>query len=135
MITGMDIPIPYHLLGHTGLRIFPLALGTMTFGDQSFGQHDWGADEATSRAVFHSYLDAGGNFVDTANLYTGGQSEELLGRFVADAGVRDRVVLATKFTGPTDLSDPNAAGNGRKNIMRSLDASLRRLGTDYVDLY
>lgn len=129
----------YHLLGRTGLRVSPLALGAMTFaGDGSeaagiWGR--WGSDEETSRAVFHRYLDAGGNFVDTAVNYMGGRSEELLGTFVADAGVRDRVVLATKFTMATEPGNPNAAGNGRKNLMASLDASLRRLRTDYIDLY
>jgi aryl-alcohol dehydrogenase-like predicted oxidoreductase len=95
----------------------------------------WGSDEETSRAVFHRYLEAGGNFVDTAVNYGGGRSEELLGRFIQEAGVRDRVVLATKFTMNLAPGNPNGAGNGRKNLMASLDASLRRLQTDYVDLY
>ncbi|HEY4019294.1 MAG TPA: aldo/keto reductase [Pseudonocardiaceae bacterium] len=125
----------YRLLGRTGLRVSRLALGTMTFGEQRVGSHDWGSDEATARAVFDRYLDWGGNFVDTANTYTGGRSEELLGRFIAETGSRDRLVLATKFTMPIGRANPNLAGNGRKNIMASLDASLRRLGTDYVDLY
>ena len=125
----------YRLLGRTGLRVSRLALGTMTFGAQSVGSHDWGSDEATARAVFDRYLEWGGNFVDTANRYTGGRSEELLGRFIADTGTRDQLVLATKFTMPVDASNPNLAGNGRKNMMSALDASLRRLGTDYVDLY
>jgi aryl-alcohol dehydrogenase-like predicted oxidoreductase len=112
-----------------------LALGTMTFGEQRIGSHDWGSDEATARAVFDRYLDRGGNFIDTANAYTRGRSEELLGRFIADTHSRDRVVLATKFTSPADDSNPNLTGNGRKNIMAALEASLRRLGTDYVDLY
>ena len=125
----------YRLLGRTGLRVSRLALGTMTFGTQRIGAHDWGSDEATARAVFDRYLEWGGNFVDTANRYTGGRSEELLGRFIAESGTRDQVVLATKFTMPVENSNPNLAGNGRKNIMAALDASLRRLGTDYVDMY
>jgi aryl-alcohol dehydrogenase-like predicted oxidoreductase len=125
----------YHLLGRTGLRVSRLALGTMTFGEQRIGSHDWGSDEATARTVFDRYLEWGGNFIDTANVYTGGRSEELLGRFIAETGTRDQVVLATKFTMPADAGNPNLAGNGRKNILTALDASLRRLGTDYVDLY
>jgi aryl-alcohol dehydrogenase-like predicted oxidoreductase len=125
----------YHLLGKTGLRVSRLALGAMTFGEQNVGSHDWGADEATARSVFDRYLEWGGNFIDTANVYTGGRSEELLGRFIADTGSRDRIVLATKYSGPVPTDNPNLAGNGRKNMLASLEASLRRLGTDYVDLY
>src|SRR4051812_7808508 len=101
----------------------------------TFGGDTWGTGEDESREIFQRYLDWGGNFVDTAVNYAGGRSEELLGRFIAETGSRERIVLATKFTGSTDPTDPNAAGNGRKNIMRSLDTSLRRLGTDYIDLY
>ncbi|HEX3778761.1 MAG TPA: aldo/keto reductase [Pseudonocardiaceae bacterium] len=125
----------YHLLGKTGLRVSRLALGAMTFGEQTIGSHDWGADEATARSVFEHYLAWGGNFIDTANIYTGGRSEELLGRFIAETNSRDQVVLATKFTGARGATNPNLAGNGRKNMLAALDASLRRLGTDYVDLY
>ncbi len=121
----------YYTLGHSGLRISRLALGTMTFGN-SWG---WGADEGASRAMFDRYLAAGGNFIDTADLYTGGSSERLLGEFIGDAGVRDRVVLASKFTYNAQPGNPNAGGNGRKNIMRALEGSLRRLKTDYIDLY
>jgi aryl-alcohol dehydrogenase-like predicted oxidoreductase len=120
----------YHLLGGSGLRVSPLALGTMTFG-----QDDWGTDEDASRRVFGRYLDSGGNFVDTANVYAGGRSEELVGKFIAESRARDRVVLATKFAQTTEPGNPNSFGNGRKNIVAALDASLRRLGTDYVDLY
>jgi aryl-alcohol dehydrogenase-like predicted oxidoreductase len=123
----------YRLLGRSGLRVSPLALGAMTFGEG--GYH---AGEDAARALFRDYVDAGGNVVDTAVNYAGGRSEELLGRFMRETGSRERLVVATKFampTGPSDPSDPNARGNGRKNIMASLDASLRRLGTDYVDLY
>lgn len=121
----------YSLLGRSGLRVSPLCLGTMTFGTE----WGWGSSEETARTIFHRYLDAGGNFVDTADLYTNGRSEELLGQFMKDAGNRDSVVLATKFTFNARPGDPNAGGNGRKNILRALDGSLRRLKTDYIDLY
>src|SRR4051812_9330854 len=101
----------------------------------TFGWDDWGTNEDASREIFQRYLDWGGNFVDTAVNYGQGRSEELLGRFIAETNSRERLVLATKFAMPTDRTDPNASGNGRKNIMRSLDLSLRRLGTDYVDVY
>lgn len=120
----------YHLLGNTGLRVSPLALGTMTFG-----QPDWGTDEDASRRIFTRYLGSGGNFVDTANVYAQGRSEELVGTFIGETGTRDHVVLATKFAQPTEAGNPNSFGNGRKTIIAALDASLRRLRTDYVDLY
>lgn len=120
----------YFLLGPTGLRVSPIGLGTMTFGTGR-----WHAGEDAARAIFHRYLDRGGNFVDTADVYSGGSSEALLGRLIHETGSRDRLVLATKFGGPTDPSDPNARGNGRKHILAALDSSLRRLQTDYVDLY
>lgn len=120
----------YHLLGRGGLRVSPLALGTMTFG-----QDGWGTDEATAREIFRRYVDAGGNFVDTANVYAQGRSEEQLGTFISETGERERLVVATKFSGPTTPGDPNAFGNGRKNIIAALDASLKRLRTEYVDLY
>ena len=121
----------YYTLGRSGLRVSRLALGTMTFGD-SWG---WGADATVSRGMFDRYLSAGGNFIDTANLYTNGESERLLGRYIAESGTRDRVVLATKFSYNTEAGNPNAGGNGRKNILRAVEGSLRRLGTDYIDLY
>src|SRR5579859_208199 len=121
----------YYTLGRSGLRVSRLALGTMTFGD-NWG---WGAAEDTARAMFDRYLDAGGNFFDTADLYTEGASEELLGKFVADSGTRDRVVLSTKFSYNAQPGNPNAGGNGRKNILRAVEGSLRRLRTDYIDLY
>src|SRR5689334_18192726 len=120
----------YHLLGPTGLRVSPLGLGTMTFGTGG-----WHAGEDAARAILRRYLDRGGNFVDTADIYSGGASEDLIGRLLQETGERDRVVLATKFGGPTDPSDPNARGNGRKHILAALDASLRRLRTSYIDLY
>ena len=121
----------YTRLGSSGLRVSPLCLGTMTFGED----WGWGSNPSDSRAIFDRYLDAGGNFIDTADGYTGGRSEELLGQFMADAGNRDRVVLATKFTFVGVPGDPNACGNGRKNIYRAIEGSLRRLRTDYIDLY
>jgi aryl-alcohol dehydrogenase-like predicted oxidoreductase len=121
----------YYTLGRTGLRVSRISLGTMTFGKE----WGWGADEESSRAMFNRYLDAGGNFIDTADLYTQGTSETILGRFIAERKARDQVVLATKFTHNQQPGNPNAGGNGRKNMVRALDASLKRLGTDYVDLY
>ncbi|WP_114238414.1 aldo/keto reductase [Dyella sp. C9] len=121
----------YYTLGRSGLRVSRLALGTMTFGD-NWG---WGAAEDTARAMFDRYLEAGGNFIDTADLYTDGASEELLGRFIADSASRDRVVLSTKFSYNAQPGNPNAGGNGRKNILRAVEGSLRRLRTDYIDLY
>jgi aryl-alcohol dehydrogenase-like predicted oxidoreductase len=121
----------YALLGRSGLKVAPLCLGTMTFGTE----WGWGADLEGCRAMLRRYLEAGGNFVDTADGYTGGRSEEILGQLLVESGERDRVVLATKFTFSARPGDPNAGGNGRKNVLRALDGSLRRLRTDYVDLY
>ncbi|GAB3159802.1 aldo/keto reductase [Amycolatopsis stemonae] len=124
----------YYLLGRSGLRVSRLALGTMNFGTGGFhAAYGKTADEV--RPIFRKYLDEGGNFLDTADFYTAGESETILGRLVAEAGVRDRVVLTTKFTNSVDPGDPNAGGNGRKHLVRALEASLRRLGTDYVDLF
>lgn len=130
----------FRTLGRSGLVVSPLALGTMTFGTDR-----WGADEATSRQVFEAYRAAGGNFVDTADIYSGGESERLVGRFIKEMDARDDIVLATKFGFNGSASplaatqagsgNPNAGGAGAKNIHRALDASLQRLGTDYVDLY
>jgi aryl-alcohol dehydrogenase-like predicted oxidoreductase len=121
----------YVTLGRSGLRVSPLALGTMTFGTE----WGWGSEPAVARQVFDRYVDQGGNFLDTADAYTNGKSEELVGQFIDERGLRERVVLATKFTFNADPSNPNAGGNGRKNIYRALEGSLRRLKTDYVDLY
>lgn len=121
----------YNTLGRSGLRVSPLCLGTMTFGTE----WGWGAEENVSRSLFNRYLEAGGNFIDTADGYTGGKSEELVGKFIVEGGLRDRVVLATKFTFNAEPGNPNAGGNGRKNIYRALHGSLRRLQTDYIDLY
>lgn len=120
----------YRTLGRSGLIVSPMALGAMTFGKAR-----WGSSEADSRAVLDAYLEAGGNFVDTADIYTEGRSEEILGAYTADRSLRDRLVLATKFTWNRDPGNPNAGGSGRKNIHRAIDASLKRLRTDYVDLY
>ncbi len=121
----------YYTLGRSGLRVSRLALGTMTFGDD----WGWGAEEHTCRELFDAYVEAGGNFFDTADLYTNGRSEELLGKFIADRGIRDKAVITTKFSYNAEPGNPNAGGNGRKNILRAVDGSLRRLGTEYIDLY
>ncbi|WP_299328876.1 aldo/keto reductase [Parasphingopyxis sp.] len=121
----------YYTLGNSGLKVSRLALGTMTFGDD----WGWGADDAASRQIFDAYVEAGGNFFDTADLYTEGNSERMLGQYIKDAGIRDRAVIATKFSYNAESGNPNAGGNGRKNIMRAVEGSLERLGTDYIDLY
>ncbi len=118
----------YRLLGNSGLRVSELALGAMTFGTE-----DWGADQAESRRVYDGFREAGGNFIDTANVYSAGRSESFLGEFIADE--RERIVLATKYTGITRGRDVNASGNSRKNMMDAVHASLTRLRTDYIDLY
>ena len=130
----------FRSLGRSGLVVSSVALGTMTFGPG-----DWGADEETSRAIFEAYRAAGGNFVDTADVYSGGESERLVGQFIRESGSRDEIVLSTKFGFNSSASpltatqagggNPNAGGAGAKNIHRALDGSLRRLGTDYIDLY
>ena len=117
--------------GRSGLVVSPLALGTMTFGTPR-----WGSPDAVSAAIFDAYVDAGGNFIDTADVYAGGRSEELLGGFIADRKLRDRPVLATKFSfHGGEAGNPNGGGNGRKNLHRALHGSLRRLRTDCIDLY
>ena len=120
----------YSTLGKSGLIVSPLALGTMTFGNPS-----WGSPDDVSERIFHTYLDQGGNFVDTADIYSGGRSEELVGSFIRQSASRDRIVLSTKFGFNAEAGNPHAGGNGRKNIHRALESSLRRLGTDYIDLY
>lgn len=121
----------YTTLGRSGLRVSPIALGTMTFGTE----WGWGADQTTAQRLFDLYVDAGGNFVDTADLYTAGTSEAWLGQFIAERGLRDRMVVATKYSYNSETGNPNAGGNHRKNLMRALDGSLKRLKTDYIDLY
>lgn len=119
----------YKLLGRTGLRVSELCLGTMTFGE-SWG---WGAGADECGRILDRFAEAGGNFVDTANYYTNGESERILGQLVR--AERDRWVLGTKYTLNGDPDDPNAGGAHRKSLTRALDASLERLGTDYVDVY
>ncbi len=121
----------YVLLGKSGLRVSPLCLGTMTFGTE----WGWGCTEDAARGILERYLDAGGNFIDTAEKYTEGRSEEMLGRLLQESQARERIVLASKFSFNSVIGDPNAGGNGRKNILRSLESSLRRLRTDYIDLF
>src|SRR5215831_6645853 len=121
----------YITLGRTGLRVSPLCLGAMTFGTE----WGFGAEENVSREMFNRFIDAGGNFVDTADGYNNGHSEELTGKFIGERKLRDFVVLATKFTFGGAQGNPNAGGNGRKNIYRALEGSLRRLNTDFIDLY
>jgi aryl-alcohol dehydrogenase-like predicted oxidoreductase len=118
----------YKLLGPSGLRVSELCLGTMSFGD-AWG---FGAGEEESHRILAAYAEAGGNFIDTANKYHEGQSEEIVGTFLGSE--RDRWVLASKYTLAMRDRDPNAAGNSRKNMRQSVEASLRRLRTDYLDL-
>jgi aryl-alcohol dehydrogenase-like predicted oxidoreductase len=128
-MTSLD---SYITLGHSGLRISPLTLGTMTFGED----WGWGASPHTCEAILAEYLDHGGNVVDTANIYTNGHSEKIVGDFfAAKPGLRDRVVLSTKFFANLYPGDPNGGGGGRKALIAQLEQSLRRLQTDYVDLY
>src|ERR1700722_14974340 len=119
----------YRLLGNSGLRVSEAALGAMTFGDE----WGWGSAKDEARKVYDAFREAGGNFVDTANFYTNGTSESFLGEFMK--GHRQSVVMATKFTMSAPGTDPNAAGNQRKNMVQSVEASLKRLQTDYIDLY
>ena len=119
----------YRPLGRSGLLVSPLALGTMTFGTPR-----WGLDEAGSRAVFDRYVELGGNFIDTADVYAGGRSEEMIGAFVAAHSARDRMVIATK-SGFATGRGYHAGGNGARHITASVEGSLRRLGTDFIDMY
>ncbi|PVU83116.1 alcohol dehydrogenase [Cellulomonas sp. WB94] len=124
----------YVKLGSTGLEVSRLALGCMSFGDPSSGAHPWTLDEDTSRPLIRQAVEAGITFFDTANVYSGGTSEEIVGRALADFTRRDEIVLATKVHGRMH-DGPNGAGLSRKAILAEIDHSLRRLGTDYVDLY
>jgi len=122
----------YVTLGNSGLRVSPFCLGTMTFGED----WGWGSSAAESEAILARFLECGGNFIDTANVYTKGHSEKLIGDFIGpDRHKRDRVVIATKFFGNLFPGDPNGGGAGRKTIVSSCEQSLRRLQTDYIDLY
>jgi aryl-alcohol dehydrogenase-like predicted oxidoreductase len=122
----------YVTLGRSGLRVSPFCLGTMTFGED----WGWGSTPAESEAILSEYLERGGNFIDTANLYTNGHSEKIIGDFFAQRKARrDRSIIATKFFGNLYPGDPNGGGAGRKAIMEQCEQSLRRLQTDYIDLY
>ena len=120
----------YVTLGRSGLIVSPFCLGTMTFGNDR-----WGSPDEESRRIFNRFVEDGGNFVDVADIYADGNSELVLGRFIADAKLRDKIVVATKFAFNPQEGNPNAGGNGRKNIYRALEGSLQRLQTDFVDLY
>jgi aryl-alcohol dehydrogenase-like predicted oxidoreductase len=121
----------YRLLGRSGVRVSPLCLGTMTFGVEPGA---WGCTDAEAAQLVDLYIDQGGNFIDTADFYGQlGQSEVLLGQAVN--GRRDRLVISTKYSLTTSPGDPNASGNHRKNMVRSVEDSLKRMKTDYIDLY
>jgi aryl-alcohol dehydrogenase-like predicted oxidoreductase len=119
----------YRTLGKSGLAVSPLALGTMTFGTSR-----WGSGDEVSREVFNAYVEAGGNFVDTADVYSSGRSEEMVGNFVTERGLRDNIVLSTKSGFAAGLG-PHAGGNGAKHVHAALNGSLKRLQTDFIDLY
>jgi aryl-alcohol dehydrogenase-like predicted oxidoreductase len=122
----------YVTLGRSGLRVSPFCLGTMTFGEDL----GWGSSVAESQAVMDRYIERGGNFIDTANLYTKGHSEQIIGDHLGrDRSKRDRLVIATKFSGNHYPGDPNGGGSSRKAIVAACEHSLRRLQTDYIDLY
>jgi aryl-alcohol dehydrogenase-like predicted oxidoreductase len=122
----------YVTIGNSGLRVSPFCLGTMTFGDD----RGWGSSPSEATAILASFLDRGGNFIDTANLYTYGHSEKIIGEYFAQNGAqRQRTVLSTKFFSNLHFRDPNGGGAGRKAIIAQLENSLRRLQTDYVDIY
>lgn len=119
----------YRLLGSSGLRVSEVSLGTMTFGDD----WGWGSPKDEAQKIYAAYREAGGNFIDTANIYTHGTSERYVGEFMK--GHRESIVLATKYSNASPGSDPNAAGNHRKSMTQAVEASLKRLQTDYIDLY
>jgi aryl-alcohol dehydrogenase-like predicted oxidoreductase len=119
----------YRLLGGSGLRVSEASLGAMTFGEE----WGWGASKDEARKLYEAYREAGGNFIDTANVYTNGTSEKFVGEFAQ--GHRESMVIATKYSNAMPGNDPNAAGNQRKNMIQSAEASLKRLQTDYIDLY
>ena len=124
----------YVKLGTTGLDVSRICLGCMSFGDPQRGNHEWSLDEKASRPILAKAVEAGVNFFDTANVYSAGSSEEIVGKVLAEVAQRDEIVLATKVRSPM-RKGPNGAGLSRKAIMAEIDHSLRRLGTDYVDLY
>jgi aryl-alcohol dehydrogenase-like predicted oxidoreductase len=116
----------YRLLGKSGLRVSEVALGIMTSGDE----WGWGSPKDEAQTVYETYREAGGNFIDTANFYTNGTSEKFVGEFIHRH--RESVVLATKYSNAAPGNDPNAAGNHRKSMMQAVEASLKRLQTDYL---
>lgn len=120
----------YRTFGRSGLIVSPLTLGTMTFGAGR-----WGSDMVAARAIFDAYVSAGGNVVDTADVYSGGESERMLGQILTDSGLRDRIVLSTKSGFARAQGHPLHGGNGAINIRLGIEGSLRRLGTDRIDLY
>jgi aryl-alcohol dehydrogenase-like predicted oxidoreductase len=119
----------YQLLGRSGLRVSEISLGTMTFGED----WGWGTAKEEARKIYDAYREAGGNFIDTANVYTQGSSERFVGEFIA--GHREEVVIATKYSNAQPGTDANAGGNQRKNMVQAVEASLKRLGTEYIDVY
>src|SRR4051812_9027831 len=127
------MPLNHYLsLGRSGLRVSPLCLGAMTFGND----WGWGSDDQESKRIIDAYIARGGNFIDTANIYTKGHSEAIIGDHIGqDRAKRDRVVIATKFMGNLYPGDPNGGGAGRKAVIQQCEQSLRRLKTDYIDLY
>jgi aryl-alcohol dehydrogenase-like predicted oxidoreductase len=119
----------YKELGRSGLRVSELCLGAMTFGEEL----GTGASKAVSKQIYDAYREAGGNFIDTANIYTSGTSERMVGEFISSE--REQVVVASKYSMSTNMQDPNASGNNRKNMVQGLEASLKRMNTDYLDLF
>src|SRR5579859_4586779 len=119
----------YKLLGRSGLKVSELCLGTMGFGTEN----GWGADKDTSFAIMDAYAEAGGNFLDTANMYKLGTSEKIIGEYLSNRD-RDYFVVATKYSLKDNTTNPNASGNNRKNMMRSVEESLKRLKTDFIDV-
>jgi len=120
----------YYTLGRSGLRVSRLALGAMTFGTE----WGWGSDKAATQRIFDTYVEHGGNFIDTADVYTNGTSERWLGEFTQARGLRDQLVLASKYSFNLGERNANGGGNGRKNMLRAVESSLQRLGTDHLDL-
>ena len=118
----------YKLLGKSGLRVSELCLGTMTFGED----WGWGSSQEESQKIYQAFREAGGNFIDTANIYTNGTSEQFVGKFMASE--RDKIVLATKYTNGLGDENPNGSGNHRKSMVQSVEGSLKRLNTDYIDI-
>src|ERR1700704_5531856 len=130
---GVDMPLDHYVtLGRSGLRVSPLCLGAMTFGEDL----GWGSSVEESQRIIDRYIELGGNFIDTANFYTKSHSEKIIGDHVGRHGARrDRLVIATKFSGNLYPGDPNGGGSSRKSIVAQCEQSLRRLQTDYIDLY